>query len=138
MAETLPALYVVALYAGLLGLVHLWLMASVGMARGRQKIAIGDGGDPFMIRIMRGQANFVENVPITLVFLVLMALLGTPGWVLHLFGIVLLFARIIHGLHFVKPDAPRWQRAAGATLTVLIQVLIAFGLIAHALAGVLA
>ncbi|QHQ36771.1 MAPEG family protein [Algicella marina] len=137
MAEVLPALYVVAFYAGLLGLVHLWLMAAVGMARGKQKVSIGDGGDPFMIRIMRGQANFCENVPITLVFLLIMALLGTPAWVLHLFGITLLAARLIHGWHFTRPDAPGWQRAAGAGLTVLLQFAIVAGLIVHGLNGMM-
>ncbi|MEO0913501.1 MAG: MAPEG family protein [Pseudomonadota bacterium] len=135
MGENAAGLYAVALYSGLLGLVYLWLLAIVGKTRGDLKISIGDGGDPYMIRVMRGQLNFVENVPLTLVFLVLMALIGTPVWVLHVFGLALLVGRILHGLHFTKRDAPGWQRAAGAGLTNLTQLFIALGLIAHAIAG---
>lgn len=136
MSENASGLYAVALYSGLLGFVHLWLLAVVGKTRGELKISVGDGGDPYMIRVMRGQLNFVENVPITLVFLLLMALMGTPAWVLHIFGLALLIGRILHGLHFAKRDAPTWQRAAGAILTNLSQAFIALGLIAHAAIGI--
>ncbi len=135
MTDALPALYALALYSGLLGLIFFWLLFTVGKARGDLKISIGDGGDPYMIRVMRGQANFVENVPLTLVFLLIMALIGTPAWVIHLFGIALVLGRIFHALHFTKRDAPGWQRAAGAGLTNLSQLLIALGLITHAVAG---
>ncbi len=137
MEEVLPALYAIALYSGLNGLIFLWLVAAVGKARNDLGITMGDGGNPYMLRVMRGQANFVENVPMTLGFLVVMALMGTPAWVIHLLGGTVTVARVIHALHFTKADAPGWQRMAGSGLTAIPQLIIALGLIAHGVVGVL-
>lgn len=131
------ALFAAALYAGLNGLILIWLSAHVGRTRGRLKIMMGDGGHPLMIRAMRGQANFVEYVPLVLVQLVAMALLGTPGWVVHLTGIALTLGRLLHGWHFMQDDAPGWQRGAGAGLTMLALLVASLGLIGHALAGMM-
>ncbi len=129
------AVLVVAFYAGLNGLILVWLAVNVGRARARLKIGMGDGGHPEMVRAMRGQANFVEYVPFVLAQMTLMALIGTPAWVLHLFGIALTLGRLIHGWHFVQGDAPGWQRGAGAALTMTVLIGASFGLIAHALFG---
>lgn len=127
------ALPVVALYAGLNGLILLWLSMHVGRVRMREKVFMGDAGNPAVIRAMRGQANFVEFVPFCLILMALMAGLGTPGWVIHLFGIALTAGRLAHGWHFVQEDAPRWQRGVGAGLTMLVLLGGSLGLIGHAL-----
>lgn len=131
------AVLAAALYAGLNGLILMWLGAHVGRTRMRLRIGMGDAGHPEMIRAMRGQANFVEYVPFVLVELALMALLGTPAWVVHLFGLALTAGRVLHGLHFTQGDAPGWQRSAGAALTMLALVGASAGLIGHALYGML-
>ncbi|MHA3913921.1 MAPEG family protein [Halovulum sp. GXIMD14793] len=95
------------------------------------KIFMGDGGNPLIVRAMRGHANFVETVPLALVFLTLMALLGTPVWVLHPLGAILVVARLLHALHFCADDAPRWQRFWGTLLTYLVILVAAVGLIGH-------
>ncbi|GIX12155.1 MAG: hypothetical protein KatS3mg118_0114 [Paracoccaceae bacterium] len=128
------AVTAVALYAGLLALVGIWLALHVGRLRGQLRIFIGDGGHPRMIRAMRGQANFVESVPMALLLMLLAALLGAPVWLLHAGGIALVAGRILHGMHFMAEDAPRWQRAAGAGLTMLVLALGGIGVAAHALA----
>ncbi len=128
-----PAVLAVALYAALNGLIFMWLTAHVGKVRGQRKISIGDGGDPLMIRAMRGQANFVEAVPLTLLLLLLAALIGTPAWLLHILGAALTLGRVFHGLHFTAEDAPGWQRAAGASLTLLTTLVVSLGLLGHVL-----
>ncbi len=132
-----PAVLAVALYAGLNGLILLWLAVSVARTRARLKVMMGDGGAPEMIRAMRGQANFVEYTPLILVQLVLMALLGTPPWVVHLFGLALTVGRLLHAWHFTQDDAPGWQRGSGAMLTLVALVGASAGLIAHAVWGML-
>ncbi len=126
------ALAAFGLYAGLLTLVLIWLGYSVSKRRGEFKISIGDGGNPVLLRAMRGQANFVENVPMALLLLLGMALFGAPAWLIHGLGIILVVARVLHGLHFTQADAPGWQRAAGAGLTGLVLLVGAVGLIGHA------
>ncbi len=129
------ALQSVALYAGLNGLILLWLAVHVTTVRGREKISIGDGGNPAMIRAMRGMANFVEFVPLILVQMALMALIGAPVWLIHVFGIALTLGRLAHGWHFSRDDAPGWQRGAGAGITFLLLGAGSVGLVGHALFG---
>lgn len=126
------ALLSVALYTGLNGLILLWLSVNVVQKRVALKISIGDGGEREMQRAMRGQANFVEYVPFCLGILLLMALIGAPAWVLHLFGLTLTIARLLHARHFIADNKAFWQRRWGASLTVVVLGVGSFGLILHA------
>jgi uncharacterized membrane protein YecN with MAPEG domain len=71
-----PALFAVAFYTGLNGLILLWLAVEVGRVRQRVGVWQGDGGDAALTRAMRGQANFVETVPLCLLLLILIAGFG--------------------------------------------------------------
>ena len=122
----------VGLYAGLNGLILLWIAVATGRLRGRYKIWIGDGGHPHMIRILRGHANAIETIPIVLILMILMAAFATPIWVIHLFGIALTVGRVCHALHFIAADAPKWQRQVGAGLSMLVLLLAAVGVLGHA------
>src|SRR5262249_21973830 len=88
------------LYAGALALVLLVLSVRVIQARGSTKVFMGDGGNELMIRRMRGQANFVEYVPMVLILLGLLETRGAPAWELHAIGATLLVARLLHGYTF--------------------------------------
>jgi len=127
-----PAFYALALYAGLLGLIGAWLFANVGKIKHAEKVAIGDGGNARVIRAMRGQANFVENVPLILILLMIAALLNMPAIVIHVIGIAVVVGRFFHALHFTKDDAPGWQRAAGAMTSFFALVITSLSLIGHA------
>ncbi len=128
-----PAVAAVGIYAGLMGFIALWLATVVGGWRARLKISIGDGGNIDLVRAMRGQANFVEYVPLVLIMMIYMAIAGAPALAIHAMGIGLTAGRIFHGLHFAKPDQPRWLRAAGAGLTMLVLLVGALGAIGHSL-----
>lgn len=128
-----PAMLAVALYAGLNGLILVWLGANVGRVRGKLGIGMGDGGNLQMVRAMRGQANFVEYAPFCLIELALMAAIGAPALAIHFIGALLTVGRLMHAWHFVQADAPGWQRAGGAGLTILAVALASVGLIGHAL-----
>jgi uncharacterized protein len=134
--DAYAAILTVGFYAGLNGLVLMGLATHVGNTRRRLGISIGDAGNAEMIRAMRGQANFVELVPYCLILLLLLALAGAPLAVLHLLGTGLTLGRIAHAAHFVQADAPGWQRATGALLSVLVLFLASAGLIGLAVAEV--
>lgn len=127
------ALASVAFYAGVNGLILVWLATNVGRVRAREKVAMGDGGNPAVIRAMRGQANFVEYVPVCLIQLALMAALGAPIWVVHGLGLALTVGRLAHGAHFVRTNAPAWQRGFGALLSAAVLALGSAGLAGYAL-----
>ncbi len=132
-----PALAAAALYAGALTMVFGWLVLNVSRQRGRLKIWLGDGGNPLMLRAMRGEANFVEQVPLAVLLLVLAALMGAPAWVIHAFGILLLAGRILHASHFTRDSAPGWLRHMGATLSLGVLMVLGLGVGLHGLWRVL-
>lgn len=117
---------VTPLYAGLLGL---WfLVLSLRVCSGRSKgISLGDGGDPAMLRVIRGHGNFVEYVPLILVMMGMLEVGGMSPLVLNVLGITLLLARLLHGyaLSFTESWLP--GRRYGTALTFLV-LLVSAGL----------
>ena len=126
-------LAIVGLYAALNVFVLVWLTVATGAARRKAGVLVGDGGDPGLIRAMRGHANAIETMPMMFVMLVIAAGMGTPALVLHALGAAFTVGRVIHASHFVKVDAPRWSRGAGFSLSFLAMALLALGLFGHAL-----
>ena len=114
-------MYVTPLYAALLALWFLVLSVRVIRYRGRG-ISLGDGGDPAMLRLIRGHANFAEYVPLALIMMVMLELTHVSIYVLHLLGLALLIGRLLHGyaLSFTR----RFQsgRVAGTVLTFVVLV----------------
>ena len=59
---------------------------------------------------MRGQANFVEYVPLCLLLLLVIAGFGAPLFVVHGLGLVLTVGRLLHAVAF----RPAWRAALAA------------------------
>jgi uncharacterized protein len=106
-------------YAGLLALWFVVLSARV-VQRRQGGITLGDGGDPRMLRLMRGHANFAEYVPLILLLMALLELGHTSKYVLHAAGITLLVARLLHGYALSFRDQFRFGRFYGAALTFAV------------------
>jgi uncharacterized membrane protein YecN with MAPEG domain len=127
------ALAAAGLYAGLCTFILLWLTVATGRLRRRYRVLIGDGDNAHLIRIMRGHANAVENIPITLILFIAAALLGAPAAAIHVLGIAFVVARAIHAWHFIDEHGAKWQRMAGFGVGMLVTVVAAAGVIGHAL-----
>ena len=69
---------VTALYAGLNGLILLWLTWAVISRRRSGRIILGDGGDVDFNKLIRGHANAAETIPVALLLLGLAELIGAP------------------------------------------------------------
>lgn len=110
---------VTPLYAGLLALFFLVLSWRVIQFRQRG-IPIGDGGDPKMLRLIRGHANFAEYVPLILLMMGFLEVGHTSIYVLHALGIALLVSRILHGYALSFTDQFRFGRTWGAGLTFAV------------------
>jgi hypothetical protein len=67
----------VQIYVALFGLLYLALSVRTLRLRRWLRIAVGDGGNPVMLRAMRAHANFAEYVPLTLVIIFMMERVGT-------------------------------------------------------------
>lgn len=129
------AVSTVSLYAGLNTAVLLCLAVQTGRIRHQVGVSIGDGGQPRLIRVMRGHANAIETIPVALILLLLVALQGGPAWAIHALGVLLTVGRLLHALHFAAADAPGWQRGAGAATALLVFLIAGVWAVVLGLAG---
>ncbi|MEM5493905.1 MAPEG family protein [Hoeflea sp. AS16] len=133
MQNLTPALSAVGIYAALNMVILLWIATQTGRLRGRYKVSIGDGGVKHLIRIIRGHANAIENMPMFLIMLLVAALIGMPVSAVHGLGLVFTIGRGFHAWHFIQEDAPGWQRGGGFALSFLAQLVLLAGLLGHGL-----
>ncbi len=116
---------VTPLYVGLLGLWFIVLGARVMQGRGSSKVSLGDGGDPILLRRIRGHANFAEYVPLTLLMLAVLELSHFSIYLLHALGIMLLVGRLLHGYAFAFSEEFVFGRMWGTILTYLVLLIAA-------------
>ena len=133
MQTLIPALSAVGIYTALNMAILLWIATETGRLRGKHKVSIGDGGVKHLIRIIRGHANAIENMPMFFIMLLVAALLGMPVVAAHVLGAVFTIGRGLHAWHFIQEDAPGWQRGGGFGLSFLAQVVLLIGLFGHGL-----
>lgn len=119
------AVNVTLLYAGALALWFFVLSLRVSLARvGPGKPSLGDGGSPRLQRMIRGQANFAEYVPLILLLIGLLELHGLPKWAVHGLGAMLLVGRLLHGYALSFTANSVFGRSAGIALT-FVALLVA-------------
>ena len=121
---------ITALYAGLLGLVAMWIAGQAGRIRGASGVSIGDGGNLELIAAMRRQANFIESVPLTLILIGLLELNGVGGTAIHALGGGLLVARVCHAIGYRTDDSMQAFRVIGAVGSALAMVVASIWAIA--------
>ena len=73
----------------------------------------------------RVQANFVENVPLTLVLLYLLEVSGVASVVIHVFGCCLVLLRILHGWGLARNEGANYPRLIGAQGTFILMSIMA-------------
>lgn len=112
-------MFVTSFYAGLLALWFLVLGARVIQGRWAGP-SLGDGGDPRMLRLIRGHANFAEYVPLIVVMMGLLELGHTSIYLLHALGITLLVGRLLHGYAFSFAEHHKFGRFWGVALTFVV------------------
>jgi hypothetical protein len=121
MSPVLPV--VSSLYAVLLALIGVVLTVRVILGRVRTGVQAGDGGDAALGQAIRAHANFTEQVPIALLVLVLVDVAGTSGVVVHVLGVALVVARLMHGLALSFGWHTRFGRVAGAAITFFVLLI---------------
>jgi uncharacterized membrane protein YecN with MAPEG domain len=111
------------LYAGLLAI--LFLVLSIRVIQMRTNVSLGDGGDPGLLRRIRGHANFAEYVPLILLMMAMLEYSGMRGWLLHVIGATLLVARVLHGIALSFTTKWKFGRFYGTLLTFIVLLLCA-------------
>lgn len=119
----LTAPLITTLYAGLNGLVALWLAINVTRNRAKREIDMGDGGDADMQRVVRVHGNNSEYTPLVLILLALIEIVGAPALTIHVLGGGLLAARVFHAQGLYSKAGLTPGRLVGQSVTWLVVAL---------------
>ncbi len=103
-------------------LVNFWLGMRTGKLRGVHKVSVGDGGNEQLLRSMRAQANFGEQMPLTLALVALVELAGKGGQWLAPAAAVFVIGRIGHA--FGMDGNFNAGRGIGMLTSMLFQVVL--------------
>lgn len=127
MALSLPNTVGLAVAAGF-GLQILTL--GVIRLRRAQKIPMGDGNNKLLQRRIRGHANFVEQVPLTLaLFALCESQAALPHAALKLVAATFVFGRAIHGYAFWNEAMWPFGRVGGTGATGAVQMTLTLALL---------
>ncbi|MBE9158034.1 MAPEG family protein [Nodosilinea sp. LEGE 06152] len=89
-----------------------------------QKLVIAKTSDDGLLqRKVRAYGNFIEFVPLALLFILALELMQVSSWVVWLLGITLTIARIAHAWGVIKTYGPSPGRAVGFFLTCFVYVV---------------
>lgn len=105
------------IYAALLSILFVCLSVRTLRLRRRLRLAVGDGGNPLMLRAMRVHANCAEYVPLGLLLIAGAETQHAPAALVHGLGIVLLVGRLIHAWGVAQVSEVFAYRVCGMTLT---------------------
>jgi uncharacterized membrane protein YecN with MAPEG domain len=114
-----------SLYAAILALIIVALGINVTIHRVKLKVALGDGGNPQMLRMIRLHGNAIEYLPLSLILMALYELNGGLHWVLHVIGIALIAGRLIQTAAMWGTELPGAGRGIGQTTTWLSIAVLA-------------
>ncbi len=113
--------------------INFWLGMRIGKLRHAHGVSAGDGGNEAIMRRMRAQSNFIENVPLALILIGLVEMAGKGGAWLAPVGAIFMLGRVLHGLG-MDAAGPQWGRMVGTLTAMLLSlglaivaVLIALG-----------
>jgi uncharacterized membrane protein YecN with MAPEG domain len=108
--------------AGMLGVMYVFLAATVIRSRVKYRVSLGDGGIPELQARIRAHGNFGEYVPFVLILMGLVELAGGNRTVLMWSGIALVVLRVLQAIGIWKRVAPQPLRIAGTSGTLLLLV----------------
>ena len=116
-------MFVIPVYASLLGLLFIKLSFNVINARRQARIAVGDGGNPQLQRTIAVHSNFAQYVPIALLLLTFCEMQQAPSLFIHLLAAALLISRVLHAHGVSKANEDfKFRKAAMVTTFGVIGV----------------
>ncbi len=119
-----------AVYLALTTFLMVFLAWRVTVFRRSLKIGRGDGGDAQCETAIRAHANLVENAPWVMLLMAVNELQGTPGWLLHLCGVLFLAGRLAHARGYTVTNGGYSKlRVFGMAVTWLVMKVLALALL---------
>lgn len=122
---------ITGLYGAILMIFAIALSAKAGSFRGKAKISIlfGDPANMELAQRVRVHQNFLEYVPMAIIVMGILELNGGSATFLHVFGIVLVLARIAHAIGLRHDNMGHPGRVIGTAGTVLFSAAAAIYLL---------
>ncbi|OGQ79948.1 MAG: glutathione metabolism protein [Deltaproteobacteria bacterium RIFCSPLOWO2_12_FULL_60_19] len=108
---------IVPFYAALLAGLYLFLSLRVIGMRVRDRIGLGDAGNPKLQRAIRVQGNFSEYVPLAVILLAFVEMQQASPLLLHGLSLSLLIGRMIHAYGVSQEQEDYRLRVTGMILT---------------------
>lgn len=93
--------------------------------------------DGLLQRKVRAFGNFIEYVPLALLFILTLELMQAQTWLLWLLGSSLTLGRITYAWGVIRTYGPSPGRAAGSFLTWFVYIVGASACVYYGLAGIL-
>lgn len=88
-----------------------------------RKIVVKTTDDGILQRKVRAFGNFIEYVPMALLFAIALELMQSPSWLVWLLGSLLTLGRIAHAWGLITVYGPSPARAIGFFLTSFVYLL---------------
>jgi len=111
---------ITSFYAGLAGLILIFLSVKIIQARRFFKIAVGDEGNNFLQRKIRAHGNFIEYSVIFLIMLFFAETEKLDKNFVHLLGVAFIIGRILHAYGIIASEVKNknfFYRQAGMFCT---------------------
>jgi len=89
-------MHIIPFYASILALLFVGLSIRTLRMRRRLKIAVGDAGNPAMLRAVRAHSNFAEYVPLGILLIYFVEVSGANPLFVHVLALCLLAGRASH------------------------------------------
>ena len=115
------------MFAAIFGVLHVIFTLRGGAYRFKSGISLGDGEDKELRNRIRAHGNFIENVPIALLLLLLNDLNGLADGTLMILGSLLLVSRVLHYVMIVSRALPVVLRPIsmiGTLGTILVSAIL--------------
>ena len=110
-------MHIVPLYASILALLFVALSVRTLRMRRGLRIAIGDAGNPAMLRAMRVHSNFAEYVPLSLLLIYFVEVGGANVLIVHILALCLLVGRAFHAFGVSQINENYAFRVFGMAMT---------------------
>jgi uncharacterized membrane protein YecN with MAPEG domain len=114
---------ITAIYAGILALMLAMLGILVVKNRYRARVGLFDGGDEQLGQAIRVHGNFAEYVPMALLVMAFAKAGGSPPWLIHRMGVVLVIGKLLHAHGLYHDRGVSKCRKYGVIATVLVLVV---------------
>lgn len=123
------ALNIAAFYAALHILIFVALSGWVIRERLKRRIALGDGGDPDFLKVVRIHGHTAEYLAPVLILMMFFAIMDVGVLPTHLFGIVSVAGRVLHMAGIYSSPYRSMGRVIGMALILCSLVLASLTII---------